>query len=58
MHLLILPFVAVGLTSKYLSNRLVKQNTAYDEQMQIDYIFASIVNSIDLEDEKNEKNQI
>lgn len=58
MHLLILPFVSVGLTSKYLSNRLVKQNAAYDEQMQIDYIFASIVNSIDLEDEKNEKNQI
>lgn len=58
MHLLILPFVAVGLTSKYLSKRLVKQNSAYDEQMQIDYIFASIVNSIDLEDEKNEKNQI
>jgi len=58
MHLLLLPFVAIGLTSKYLSRRLVTQNAEYDEQLQIDYIFASIVNSIDLEDEPNEKKQI
>ena len=58
MHLLLLPFVAIGLTSKYLSRRLVTQNAEYDEQLQIDYIFASIVNSIDLEDEPNEKKQV
>ena len=43
--------------TKNSSNQKVL-TSVYDEQMQIDYIFASIVNSIDLEDEKNEKNQI
>ena len=58
MHLLLLPFVAVGFTSKFLSKRLVKNNSAYEEQLQYDYIFATIVNSINLEDEFDDNKQI
>jgi len=58
MHFLLMPFIAVGFTSKILSKRLFKNNSAYEEQLQYDYIFATIVNSINLEDELDENKKI
>jgi len=49
MHLLILPFAVIGLTAKLFSKRLSLSIAPYQEQMQIDSIFASMVNSIDLD---------
>ena len=54
MIMLLSPFIFVGFTSKLLTKRLTKQNLAYQEQSEIDYLFATLINSINLEEELND----
>lgn len=54
MIFLLSPFIFVGFGSKLLSKRLSKQNLAYQEQSEIDYLFATLINSINLEEEFND----
>jgi hypothetical protein len=48
MHLLVLPLVFVGLTSKIMNKKISSLYDYDKDQYEIDYIFATMVNGIKL----------
>jgi hypothetical protein len=51
---LIIFLSVLGIFSKIQSSKLSKINQSYDEQNNVDYIFASIVNQLNLGDNLEE----
>jgi len=51
---LIIFLSVIGIFSKIQSSKLNKVNQNYDQQNNVDYIFASIVNQLDLGDNVEE----